>query len=333
MTLRSAALVASLAMATACHAGDAADARHGAPAAAAQRLDGIFQGCGGAPRSAGNPFGLREDQSRSPEGQRAFIRETLSRALAIERATAGPVRILFHQPAGWFLARKWGMRGAVPTVPLMNGRLRSGRELYPWRWAVWAEELGRVAREHPDWILGVYFSGQVPAADAADALDAKQAWAIYDHENARHRSLLLGVVDQWRAVGVREFVLDGSHAPEFSGGMPALAAAIHAKGGRLYVESHPRTPDGRLRMSLLDRIDGSLATHHFMVNHEPASLAWVVPPGKVMMVALTGHATRRKPGRTTPTPDDVEGYRARGFSVLSGRQAFDAFVSRPAPAQ
>ena len=294
------------------------------------RLDGIFQGCGGAgnKRSAANPFGLRDQQWQSAEANRRFLRGTRSRAEAMEEATSKPVRIVFHQPGGWFLASRGGMRGAFPTVAVMNGRKKSGRELYPWRWSVWANELAAMAKAHPDWILGVYFSGQVPTADAQDAVDARQEWEIYDDDNGRHRRLVMQVVDQWLAVGVREFLFDGAHDPKFSADIPELAAAIRSKGGRLFVESHPRGTDKKLRMALLEQIDGSLSTRHFMVSKEPASLDWIVPPGKIMMVALTGHGSSKNPARSTPAWSEIRSYRRRGFSVLSGRRAFDHFASQ-----
>jgi len=51
--------------------------------------------------------------------------------------------------------------------------------------------------------------------------------------------------------------------------MPKLAAAIRAKRGRLFVEAHPKDADRTLRASILEEIDGSLATHRYMVSNEP----------------------------------------------------------------
>jgi hypothetical protein len=291
------------------------------------RRDGIIQGSGGSARTWTNPFGLRRRMWASAADNRAFLSNTWSRAVAVQEATGQPIRIVFHQPGGWFAAFDDGMRGAIPTVQVMTGRKKNGSKLYPWRWAVWSEELSAMAAAHPDWILGVYFSGQVPTAAAQDAVDASQAWEIYDHEKERHRNLMLRVVDQWMAVGVREFLLDGSAKTLYAEDMPKLAAAIRARGGRMFVEGHPRDDANDLRLDLLQQVDGSVATHKFMVNNEPKSFDWVVPDGSVMMVTLQDHEFPEAPDRSSPTWNDVLGYRARGFTLLSGDTVFDHFVS------
>ncbi len=291
------------------------------------RRDGIFQAFGNGVRHYRNPFGLRRGLWETADANRDLLRKLWDRATWMQSVTSNPVRIVLHQPGGYFQASDDGMRGAIPTIQVMTGRRRDGSRAYPWRWTVWAEELTAITTAHPDWILGVYFSGQPPTAAAQDAVDARQAWEIYDHDNDRHRNLFMRVVDQWMAVGVREFMLDGSAKSVYAGGMPALAAAIREKGGRLYVEGHPRDEDLNLRMDLLQQVDGSLATHRFMVHNEPTSLDWLVPDGFVMMVTLTSHEIPEAPRRSTPTESDVLGYRERGFTLLSGGETFDHFIT------
>jgi hypothetical protein len=46
-----------------------------------------------------------------------------------------------------------------------------------------------------------------------------------------------------------------------------------------------------------------------------------------MLIALTTHTTSDDPSRTTPTRSDVDGYRSRGFAILSSRAEFDRFVT------
>ena len=329
MTMGSSLFLRRSLVAFACLAFAACDGGSGEGRRAARLdVDGIFRACGGEARSAANPFGLNSDMSQSVEANLRFFERTESRAVAIEEATGSGVRILFHQPGGWFREDEGGQHGAVPTVPVMNGRKRNGTELYPWRWDLWADELRALTDAHPDWIIGVYFSGQVPTVEAQDAVDAEQGYETYDHFNFRHRALFEQVVDQWMSVGVREFVLDGAGAEAESAGMPDLAAAVRSRGGRLFVESHPRDDLGNLRTEFLQTIDGSLATHHVMVNNEPTSFGWFVPQGVIMMIALTGHEVARAPERSLPVQSDVDSYRSRGFVLLSGRDTFDHFVSR-----
>jgi hypothetical protein len=241
----------------------------------------------------------------------------------MQHATGKPVRILFHQPGGWFPT---GIAGAVPTVPVMNGRKQDGSELYPWRWSVWADEVRALADAHPDWILGIYFSGQVPAASAQDAVDADQSFETYDHDDARHRSLVLSVVDDWSAIGVHEFVLDSTSQPNNFVDIPRLTGDVRGRGGRLVIEAHPQDGAGGIGLSELGQVDGSFSLHRYMVQQEPASLSWVVPDGTVMLVALTNHPI---PGRfdSAPTSSEVQSYRDRGFVLLSSNESFDGFVS------
>jgi hypothetical protein len=294
------------------------------------RRDGIFQACGGGDRTRLNPWGLAGRQWQSSDGNRFFLGNLLSRALEIVRARSEPLRIVFHQPGGWFRASDDGMRGALPTIPVMNGRKLDGRELYPWRWQVWVEEISAIAAAHPDWILGVYFSGQVPTADSQDALDGEHAYEIYDHSNERHRTLMLGLVDQWMSIGIQEFVLDHTSGPIYGSGMAPLAGEIRARGGRLYMEAHPKDRERNLNIDLLGTVDGSLSTNTFMRTMEPQSKDWVVPDGSVMMVALKKDTSVDGGllGVDTSMWTHVRDYRRRGFEILSGAPTFDEYVRR-----
>jgi hypothetical protein len=325
MRIRAICGAALLALIT--HCGSGGDGNRSADETSRLQSSGIYRPCGGGPRGTRNPFGLNSEQSESAEANRTFLLKTRARAEAMQAATGKPVRILFHQPGGWFSADEGGQRGAIPTVPVMNGRKENGTELYPFRWAVWTEELRKMASEHPDWVLGLYFSGQIPTADSL-WVDSRQSWEIYDHEDPRHRELVLGVVDQWLAVGIREFIFDASSRPEEHPELAALAAEIHAKGARVFVEPHPRNDDLTLRLPAYDFLDGSLATHASVVTNEPESRGWIKPEGAIMMIALTNHESSSAPGRTPASANDVSEYRRRGFVLLSSSDVIDDLIIR-----
>jgi hypothetical protein len=300
------------------------------------RWDGISVPFGGGTYSAQNPFGLRGVQYDSAENNRRMLQNAESRAATIEAATSNPVRILLHMPGGWFKGtaageRTLGMRGAIPTVAVMNGRKRNGTELYSWRWAVWADKLRQMANAHPDWVLGVYLSGYMPSAAAQDVVDAPQAYEPYDPGDARHQQLLMDLVDQWLAVGVDEFVLDGSSRPDAAVHMPDLASAIRSKGGHMLLEAHPHDREGNLMMPLIHDVGGSFSIHRYMVQNEPSSLDWYVPDGDLMMVSITSHETASGLLNLFPTPmaTYVRSYRRRGFTILSGGSGYDGYVSQP----
>ena len=285
------------------------------------RADGLFQACAGASRHLRNPFGLGRNMWETAQQNRDFLGSIWKRAVAMEEATSGPVRIVFHQPGGWFFATNDGMRGALPTYNVMTGRKRDGSRLYSWRWAVWSQELTEISTAHPDWILGIYFSGQVPTSAAQEVVDAPQAWEVYDHENYRHRTLMLRVVDQWMALGVREFYMDSTAHPYYFVDMPKLAAAVRDRGGRLYVEGHPRTTEGEQRFDFLEQVGGSFSTNRFMDKWLPKSSEWFVPADSNMVIALLSDDFGN-----SPTWSEVDDYRSRGFTILSSRSEYDQFV-------
>ena len=138
---------------------------------------------------------------------------------------------------------------------------------------------------------------------------------------------MLRAVDQWMAVGVREFMLDGSAKIAYSGDIPKLVNEVRARGGRMYVEGHPRDSKNNIRWDHLAKVDGSVATHYFMVHFEPLSLSWTVPADSTMMVFLSEMPIPEAPERETPTQADVDSYRGRGFTILSSRPEFDHFVA------
>lgn len=284
---------------------------------------GIMFACGGGVRSESNPYGLREFQWRSEADARAFVQRQYARAEVLWQANPN-VRVIWHQPAGWDA----DMRGSMVTAATVNGAAPNGSgttQLYPWRWSVFVEETTAFLQRCPGARLGIYQSGQIPQSAASVDDELVLPWEAYDHEDPRHREIMLDlVISPLLDLGFTEFWFDWTSSDEGRGDIVELAMFLRQNYDvKAVMEAFPTDAEGQLDPEVLSEMP-ACALHRFVLSRESRLEGdWRVPEGSEVIVLLSNHT---QPGIERPTQADLEHYLSLGMVPFSMNEAYDLWI-------
>jgi len=274
------------------------------------RRPGIMLPCGGSPRTAENPLGLRGGQHVSPQQARAFYRAGYARA---ERN--GVSRVVWHMPAGW--------GGAVMVEETMRGASQSLAAMGE-RAAVWLEETRAFLKRRPTASVGVYVSAQVPR-DTLVAGNPGDDFEPYRHDDQSHRRrMITEIIQPYLDAGVTEIWFDHGSPREYRSEIVRLCRFLREQYGvHVVMEALPLNLDRSPDLATMKDVPSG-ALHRFFVAFDRRN-EWKWLEDMEVHVLLSKHEAI-VPSRTLATEADVRSYIDRGFVVWSMHEDFDPLL-------
>lgn len=262
---------------------------------------GLMIPCAGAPRTADNPRGMRENHHRSEAAARAFYRRHYQRA---ERF--GITRVVWHMPAGW--VEQDGMRGSIAVLDAMGERARP-----------FLEEARAFKNRNPGATVGVYLSGQMPLHYLATDEALAAQWEPYSHDRADHRAMMIDrVIAPLVEAGFTEFWFDHTSHPEYRDESLKLFQELRDRFGvHCVMEALPRRADGTLDLDVMRQAPCG-ALHRFMTSLWKGD-PW--PEGAEVNVILSTHGGVEPAGAA-----EIERYRAAGAVLWSMNERYDELI-------
>jgi hypothetical protein len=274
------------------------------------RRPGIMLPCGGSPRTAENPLGLRGGQHVSPQQARAFYRAGYARA---ERN--GVSRVVWHMPAGWggAVMVEETMRGASQSLAAMGDRA-----------VVWLEETRAFLKRRPGASVGVYVSAQVPR-DTFVAGNPGDDFEPYRHDDQSHRRrMITEIIQPYLDGGVTEIWFDHGSPREYRPEIVRLCRFLREQYGvHVVMEALPLNLDRSPNLATMKDVPSG-ALHRFFVAFDRRN-EWKWPEDVEVHVLLSKHEAV-VPTRTLATEADVRSYIDRGFVVWSMHEDFDPLL-------